>query len=180
MRSSGSATSASTELVTDDRLVVGRVAKAHGIRGEVVVESLTDHPSRFGIGASVLGPDGMLTVRASRPHQQRLLVLFDEVPDRNAAELLRGAELTIDASDAAPLPEGRFYAHQLDGLEVRANDGSHLGTFTKVVSSPAHDLWSVKTPAGREVLVPAVTPILVEVDLDAGIIWLDPPEGLFP
>ena len=166
--------------MTDDRLVVGRVAKAHGIRGEVVVESLTDHPSRFAKGATLQGPDGLLTVRASRPHQQRLLVLFEEIPDRNAAELLRGADLTIDAVDAAPLPEGRFYAHQLDGLEVRANDGTHLGTFTRVVASPAHDLWAVETPAGREVLVPAVTPILVDVDLDAGIIWLEPPEGLFP
>lgn len=165
--------------MTDDRLVVGRVAKAHGIRGEVVVEALTDHPQRFAVGATLEGPDGVLTVRASRPHQDRLLVAFAEIPDRNAAELLRGAVLTIAAEDAAPLPEGRWYPHQLEGLEVRDASGRILGRFAAVVASPAHDLWSVRTPGGKDVLVPAVAPILVDVDLDARTIVLDPPEGLF-
>jgi 16S rRNA processing protein RimM len=162
-----------------ERLIVGRVAKAHGIRGEVVVEPLTDHPERFAVGATLEGPGGPLTVVAARPHQARLLVRFDAIPDRNAAELLRGAELTIDAADAAPLPEGRYYAHELDGLEVRSLDGTVLGVFAKVVSSPAHDLWVVLATDGREVLVPAVAPIIVEVALADGVITLDPPEGLF-
>lgn len=178
MSSSGSATNAS-DPVTGDSLVVGRVAKAHGIRGEVVVEVLTDHDARFAPGSVLNGPGGVLTVRAARPHQERLLVRFDEVADRNGAEALRGAELTIPLTDAAPLPEGRWYEHQLIGLAVRTPAGQPLGVLDSVVASPAHDLWAVRTSSGARILVPAVEAIVVEVDLDARTITLDAPEGLF-
>ena len=162
-----------------ERLVVGRIAKAHGIRGEVAVDVSTDEPSRFAPGARVLAGDRALTVSASRPHQGRLLVLFEEVPDRNAAETLSGAELTIPAEEARALEDDwSFYPHQLEGLKVTDESGNELGTMDRVEESPASDLWVVRAN-GRDVLVPAVRDIVVRVDLDGGTIVLRPPEGLF-
>jgi len=165
--------------VKPERLVVGRIAKAHGIRGEVAVDVSSDEPSRFGPGARVQAGDRTLTVSASRPHQGRLLVLFEEVPDRNTAETLSGAELTIPFEELRPLEdEWSFYPHQLEGLRVTDEDGHELGTMARVEESPASDLWVVRAH-GRDVLVPAVRDIVVQVDLDRGTIVLRPPEGLF-
>lgn len=159
-------------------VLVGRVAKAHGILGEVSVELLTDLPERFSVGAVVFNGETPLTVEGSRPHQGRVLVKFREVPDRNAAEALRGAQLSIPEADIAPLPEGKFYPHQLEGAAVQHADGTPLGSFARVERSPAHDIWVV-TVGQREVLVPAVKEFVRSVDLGARLIVLDPPEGLF-
>lgn len=161
-----------------DAVVVGRIAKAHGIRGEVSVEVLSENPERFAIGARLGHRDRELTVEAARRHGDRLLVKFEEVPDRNAAESLRGSELTVPEEEVAPLPAGRYYPHELEGLVVSDSRGSRLGTFVRVERSPAHDIWVVDA-GGREVMVPAVESFVVEVDIEAGRIVLDPPGGLF-
>ena len=159
-------------------MLVGRVAKAHGIRGEVAVEVISDAPGRFSVGARIFERDRELTVQSVRPHHDRLLIKFEEVPDRTAAEGLRGARLEIPGGQAAPLEEGAFYPHQLEGLAVVDATGRALGTLARVEEGPANDLWVVEVD-GREVLVPAVRQIVTAVDLDAGRITLDPPEGLF-
>jgi 16S rRNA processing protein RimM len=161
------------------RLVVGRVVKPHGIRGEVVVHPETDNPKRFEEGSTMFAGDRPMTVRASRPHQGRLLVFFDGVEDRNAAELLRDVELEIDAADAGELPDGSYYPHELQGCAVVDADGRTLGTLLRVDENPANDLWVVSRD-GEEVLVPAVKEIVRDVDLLARRVVLDPPEGLFP
>lgn len=161
-----------------ERLVVGRIMKAHGIRGEVSVDVLSDHPDRFANGARVFAGDRALTVVSTRAHQGRLLVFFDGVSDRTAAEALRGSELTIPAEEARALGEWSFYPHQLDGLDVVDVDGNQLGTMVRVEESPGADLWVVRAANG-EVLVPAVRDIVVSVDVDARRIVLRPPEGLF-
>ncbi|HVL90432.1 MAG TPA: ribosome maturation factor RimM [Actinomycetota bacterium] len=165
------------------RLVVGRIVTAHGIRGECVVDVLSDAPDRFDPGRTVQidEPDGrrMLTVEAARPHKARLLVLFSEVPDRTAAEALRGRWLTIPAEDAAPLPEGRFYPHQIEGFDVRDEAGAPLGVLESVLEYPAHDIWVVRTPDRREVMVPAVAEFVRGVDPEAKSIVLAPIEGMF-
>jgi 16S rRNA processing protein RimM len=161
-----------------DAVVVGRIAKAHGIRGEVSVEVLSENPERFAIGARLGNGDRELTIRATRKHGDRLLVKFEEIPDRNGAEALRGTELTVPEDEVAPLPEGRYYPHQLRGLAVVDPSGTALGTFERVERSPAHDIWVVGSQRG-EVLVPAVKEFVREVDLERGRITIDPPEGLF-
>src|SRR5260221_11079540 len=101
-----------TEPMDPERLVVGRVAKAHGINGEVSIEVLSDAPDRFAVGACVFAGDRSLTVATARDHNGRLLVRFDGVPDRTGAEALRGAELTIPADEAHALnDEWSFYPH---------------------------------------------------------------------
>jgi 16S rRNA processing protein RimM len=164
--------------VVPERLVVGRIAKAHGIRGEVAVEVLSDAPNRFDPGARFFVQDRTLTVKAARAHHDRLLVRFAEVSDRSDAEALHGVELTIPAEEAHPLDGWSFYPHQLEGLTVIDEDGRTLGTMLRVEESPASDLWVVRV-AGREVLVPAVRDIVVSVDLVSRRIVLRPPEDLF-
>jgi 16S rRNA processing protein RimM len=165
--------------VDPERLVVGRIAKAHGINGEVSIDVLSDAPDRFAVGARVLVDDRALTVATARAHQGRLLVRFDGVSDRNGAEALRGAELTIPAEEAHQLEDDwSFYPHQLVGFAVTDEKGETLGTMTRVDESPGADLWVVGA-RGREVLVPAVREIVVAVDLDERRIVLRPPDGLF-
>ena len=159
--------------------MVGRIAKAHGIRGEVAIDVMSDEPARFAPGARVYAGEKELIVSTSRSHQGRLLVLFEEVPDRNMAESLKGAELTIPIDEARPIEgEWSFYPHDLTGLDVIDESGNALGKMDRVEESPASDIWVVRAD-GREVLVPAVRDIVVRVDLEAKKIVLRPPEGLF-
>ncbi|PVZ14503.1 ribosome maturation factor RimM [Actinomycetospora cinnamomea] len=165
----------------DDR-VVGRVVKAHGLRGELVVEPRTDHvDARFAPGAvlSVRGrTPATVTVTAARRHGDRLLVAVEEVADRDGAEALRAAELTAPALSEEPEDPDEFHDHQLEGLAAVLLDGTPVGTVTAVVHGVGGELLAVARPGGDEALVPFVTAIVPEVDLDGGRVLLDPPEGL--
>jgi 16S rRNA processing protein RimM len=164
-------------------LVVGRIVRPHGVRGEVVVELHTDSPEqRFAVG-SVLATDpteaGPLRISEVRPHQGRLLVLFDGYADRDRAEQLRGVRLTIDSAQLPALEDpDEFHDHQLVGLAAVTPDGQVVGRVARVDHAPASDLLVVSRPDGRETLVPFVKAIVPEVDLAAGRVLLTPPEGL--
>jgi 16S rRNA processing protein RimM len=165
------------------QLVVGRIGRAHGVKGEVAVEVRTDDPdSRFAIGSSLRtdpAERGPLTVVRSRPHSGRLLVLFEGVADRDAAESLRGTLLTVDSADSRPLDDpDEFYDHELMGLEVVTLDGSPVGEVTDVLHPPGPDLLVVGREDGGEVLVPFVRDIVPTVDVPAGRLVVDPPPGL--
>ena len=167
-----------------ERLVVGRVLRPHGVRGELSVQVLSDAPDRFAPGAELgLGdPDGTgplrpVVVRAARLHQGRLLVSLEGVEDRDAAERLRGAWLSIPAAAARPLEAGEFWPHQLVGLNVVDRQGRQRGRVADVVPGPAHDLLAVELPGGASALVPAVA-ALVTVELEAGRVLVDAVPGL--
>lgn len=164
-----------------DDLAVGRVTRPHGIRGEVAVEPLTEVPGRYDSGAVLRLEDGRtLTVASSRPHRDRLLVRFQEVGDRSAAEALRGQVLLVPISDSPPMDEeGRFWIHEVVGLDVVTEEGRSLGRIREVLRNPANDLW-VAGHAGTEVLVPAVHDVVVAVDREAGRVVVRELPGLFP
>jgi 16S rRNA processing protein RimM len=149
-------------------VVVGTVAKAHGVRGEVAVQVLSDNPDRFAVGAVVYLEDGRtLTVASTRSHGGRLLVTFREVPGREAAEGLRGRTLVVPESMLPTLPEGQWWPHQLQGCDVRTEAGRELGRLVDVIPNPANDLWVARTQDGVETLVPVLPDVIVEVDPDA-------------
>jgi 16S rRNA processing protein RimM len=162
-------------------LVVGRIGRAHGVRGEVSVDVRTDDPeTRYAAGSVVrTDPDrGALTVAAARPHHGRLLVAFEGVADRNAAEALRGTLLVVDAATAGGTGDGEWWDHDLVGLAATTTDGRALGTVADVVHVPGAPLLSIKDAEGRELLVPFVAAIVPEVDIAAGRLVVDPPPGL--
>jgi 16S rRNA processing protein RimM len=166
-------------------LVVGRVAKAHGITGEVVVEVRTDDPdARFAPGNALRtkGSDGRersYVVDAVRAHGGRLLVRLAGVDDRDAADALRGSLFIVDSEDLPPIDEpDTYYDHQLEGLRVRTTTGRQVGTVAEVLHTAAGELLAVRRDDGREVLVPFVSAIVTSVSLDDRNIEIDPPDGL--
>lgn len=166
-------------------LTVGRVVKAHGVTGELVVDIRTDDPElRFAPGA-VLRAKGSdrrehsCTVDTVRPHGNRLLVRLSGVADRTAADALRGSVFLIDSADLPPIEEeDTYYDHQLEGLTVRTIAGLEIGTVTEVLHTGAGELLAVRREQAPELLVPFVSAIVTSVSLADGAIDIDPPDGL--
>jgi 16S rRNA processing protein RimM len=169
-------------------VVVGRIGKPHGIRGFVTVDVRTDEPERrFAAGTMLRAqpPKGSayavdrLTVEGARWHQQTLLVAFEEIPDRDAAEAARGTLLyaTIPA-DESPEDPDEYYDHQLIGLAAYDEGGRELGTVVSLVHGGAQDLLTIRTPERREALVPFVKALVPVVDLDGGRVVVADRPGL--
>jgi 16S rRNA processing protein RimM len=167
-------------------LVVGRVVKAHGIAGELVVEVRTDDPdARFAPGAQLRarpsrgGAECTYVIESAREHSGRLLVRLADVTDRNTAEALRGNVFLVDAQDLPPIDDpDEFYDHQLEGLRVVTTDGRLVGNVGEVLHTAAGELLSVRSEEGAEVLVPFVNAIVTAVSLENQVVEIDPPEGL--
>jgi 16S rRNA processing protein RimM len=147
-------------------IVVGVVTKPHGIHGEVTVQSRSDNPERWRPEALVFDQSGTAyRISDVREHGSRLLVRFDGVDDRTAAEALRGRELYVPESWLPELPEGQWWPHQIEGCRVVTVGGRDLGVVTEVIANPANDLWVAMDDAGTETLVPALADLLREVDV---------------
>jgi 16S rRNA processing protein RimM len=165
-------------------VLVGRIGRPHGVRGEVTVQVHTDDPdSRFAAGSVLVtepAEAGPLTIAGSRLSGGVMVIAFEGFDDRSVAERLRGTQLLVDTDDLPDIgdPE-EFYDHQLIGLAVRGPSGEQLGSITDVLHPPAAPVLEVRTPAGDAVLVPFVTAIVPEVRPADGYLVVDPPEGLF-
>jgi 16S rRNA processing protein RimM len=164
------------------QVTVGRIGRPHGIRGDVVVGVRTDEPElRFARG-SRLDTDpadvGPLTVSGTKWHSGELLVRFEGIGDRDAAAELRGTWLTVDSATIAP-PEDpdEFRDGDLVGLSVRTLDGTPVGTVDDVLHS-GQDVLVIKSPDGREIMIPFVKPLVPDVDVKSGFLVIDPPDGL--
>ncbi|KAA1419626.1 ribosome maturation factor RimM [Nocardioides humilatus] len=168
-------------------VVVGRIGKPHGIRGEVTIDVRTDEPEkRYIPGVRLLAqpPRGSafshatLQVRRIRWHQSVLLVAFDELSDRNEAEAARGVVLrAVVQDDEVPDDPDEYYDHQLIGLAAHDVDGTLLGEVSGLVHG-AQDLLQIKTPDGRDALVPFVEALVPEVDIAGGRVVIADRPGL--
>jgi 16S rRNA processing protein RimM len=167
------------------QLVIGRISRPHGIKGELAVDVRTDDPElRFAAG-TVLATEpaeaGPLTVLRTRWHSGRLLVTFQGIDDRNEADDLRGVLLLVDSAQLEDVGDpDEFRDHQLIGLAVIAQDGEHVGEVTDVLHH-GQDLLVVSGTgerAGTEIMIPFVSAIVPEVDLAGGVVRIDPPPGL--
>jgi 16S rRNA processing protein RimM len=173
----------------DLQLLVARIGKPHGLRGEVTVQLHTDDPEgRFVVGATFAteaapgsGVPRELTLSSRRVHRGIWLLGFEQVPDRTGAESLRGTRLLLDAPAAAASAEDDdegWYEDDLVGLAVVGTDGSPIGRVSGLETGPAQDLLVVELAQGGEALVPFVEAIVPDVDVEGGRVVIDPPPGL--
>ena len=154
-----------------ERLVVGRVGRAHGLRGEVAVTFTSNRPERAEPGSVLYAGDRELVIEASRPHQGRMLVQFAGVDDRTAAERLLGVELTADPlTGDVELDDDEVWVHEVVGAEVVDRAGTPVGRVTAVEANPAHDLLVLD--GGR------LVPMVFVVEQRDGVLVIDPPDGL--
>ena len=151
-----------------DLLEVGRIVRAHGLRGEVLVDLVSDRVERVAPGSVLRSPRGDLVVRSSRPHQQKWLVVFEGIDGRDAAEAWRGVVLSAEAIDD---PEALF-VHELIGCRVIDGDGRDRGVVVEVQANPASDLLVLDAGA----LVPLT---FVVGGVEDGVVHVDVPPGLF-
>lgn len=156
-----------------DSVTIGVVLRPHGIKGEVVVEPLTDNEDRFAHLEEVRlarpsGSSSLLRVASMFPHKGRLVIHFEGVSGMDEAEGLRGAELRIPLSALPRLPAGSYYHHQLKGLEVKVETGASLGTVTDLWETGPTPVLVIQDGAKRETLMPLVDAFILEVNLEQG------------
>ena len=174
----------SQTLTTDGLVAIGEIARVHGLRGEVRVTPLTDHPERFErVTECVLWDatrDERETRRIStaRRHGDALLVTFAGCSAPEDAQALVGRLIALPRSEALPPAEGTFYPWQLEGARVTTEDGALVGHVKGIEHAGAQDLWVVTAADGREHLIPAVPEIVLDVDIAAARVVIRPPDGL--
>jgi 16S rRNA processing protein RimM len=166
----------------EDMAVVGRIARPHGIRGQVIVNPETDFPEdRFAVGATLFARRGdrvePFTVTASRIQQGRPVIGLEGIADMNAAQELAGLEFRVPVETLAVLPEGTFYHHDLVGCVVTTADGTAVGTVSAVEGGAGNTRLVVQSDKG-EVLVPLAVDICTSIEPAAKRIVVAPPEGL--
>ncbi|NYG05922.1 16S rRNA processing protein RimM [Phycicoccus badiiscoriae] len=171
----------------DSRLLVARIGKPHGLRGEVTVQTHTDDPeARYVPGATYeteaapgSGVPRALTLRSARLHQKVWLLGFEEIPDRTGAESLRGTRLFLDSEVAAAVEEDdAWYEDELVGLAAVDPHGTVLGEVAGLRTGAAQDQLVLRLEGGAEALIPFVEAIVPEVDIAGGRVVIDAPPGL--
>lgn len=163
--------------------MIARIVKARGIRGEVACAIETDFPDRFeSLGqTTVWMPDGSrlrLTVEGHWFHKDRVILKFEGYDTMSAAEGLVGGRLVISEAGARELDDDVFYEYELVGLEVVTADGTGVGRVARLMRTGASDLLVVEDRGKGERLIPFVDDICTEVDVKAGRITINPPDGL--
>ncbi|MFQ5872702.1 MAG: ribosome maturation factor RimM [Dehalococcoidia bacterium] len=161
----------------DTRLVaIGKVIRPFGLKGQILIESLTDFPERF-------SPDQVLIIRgrprvvaASRRKKDHWILKLEGIDTPDGAEELRDEPLHIRASDLHPLPPGQHYRFQLLGLKVYTTGGEYLGDISEVLATGSNDVYVV-TGTGKELLVPALVDVVRDVNVDGGKMVVQMPEG---
>jgi 16S rRNA processing protein RimM len=161
-------------------LAVGFLRRPHGVQGEILMDVHTDFPERLKAGRQLfLGPQHLpVTLAGIRPNGDRMLVRLEGIDTPEAAGRYRNTWLFSRLKDLPPLPEGRYYKHQVLGLDVRDEADRPLGYVTEILETGANDVYVVKDPAGHETLLPAIPEVILEIDMDAGILRVHLLEGL--
>ena len=153
-------------------LVVGKLRHPHGVRGEILLEVITDFPERLQPGMKVFvgeehRPERILTRRV---HGKGLLVSFEGYTTPETVGALRNSLVYVPTAGRPALPAGEYYHHQLLGLLVTAEDGNELGRLAEILSTAAHDIYVVRSESGAEILLPAIDEVILEIDLDKGLL----------
>ena len=153
---------------SNERIVIGRVGAAHGIRGELRIIPLTDFPERFPALREVMVGDELLHIESIKPQGKNFLMRFCEYSVREDAQKLTGRLLTVARAEAAPLDEGEYYVFDIVGLTVYDEEDNELGTVENVLRTGSNDVYAVRSEDGREILIPALRAVVREIDVPGG------------
>lgn len=161
-------------------LVVGRVIRPHGVRGALVIEELSPLIRSITASTNVFigSPPSEVIVEDLRPHRDRYLLTIPDCNSREQAENYRGLELQLRFEEVAPLPEGEYYYWQILGLKVKTVDGQVLGEVIQILETGANDVYIVRSPEQKELLIPAIEQVVQKVDLEEGLLIVDLLPGL--
>lgn len=161
-------------------LAVGRLRRSHGIAGEMIMDVLTDFPERLSPGKIIYVGEAHEPVKIEglRGHNRAMIIHLANLDSPEATARYRNAMIYVKASELPKLPEGEYYHHQLLGLAVVNDAGEELGQLTDILETGANDVYLVKTLVGKEILLPAVEEVILEVDLERHQIRVRPPEWL--
>lgn len=165
------------------RVEIGKIVAAHGIKGEVRVLPWSDSPDRFSLLNQVFLCKGEVVrpvhITSARPHKNVVVLGLQEVTSVDEAELLKDWTIEIEHEDLLPLTEGRYYIFQLIGLKVKKVDGTPIGVLTDVLQTGANDVYVVRGPEGRELMIPALKSVVKKVDINNQELLVEPLPGLF-
>lgn len=162
----------------NDEIVVGRIRSAWGLRGDVGVETLSDAPGRFAAGSILRLKGRRVCVERSRKSKRGLLLKLEGIDDRTQAEALRGEELRVLPEQVEALPEGVYYHFQIIGISVETNNGEKLGVVCEIIVTGSNDVYVVRKPDRRDILIPALPDVILAVDVPNGVMVVDLPDGL--
>lgn len=161
-------------------VLIGKFRRPHGIRGEVRMTVLTDFPELISPGQVIYAGErySAYTVREIRWHGGDILVSLKELPDRTAVEIFRNVMVYMKSEDMPELPEGDYFIHQLVGMEVITDQGEKLGTLKEILITGANDVYLVESPEGKELLIPAIEDVVLNINQDSGQILVHIISGL--
>ena len=160
-------------------LSVGFLRRPHGVRGEIVMDLHTDFPERMKKGRKLFVGENYrsMTLTNVRPHQAGLLVKFEGVDTPEDAGLFRNQWVYVEAKDV-PLPEGQHYKHELLGLKVVDESDNPLGELVEIIETGANDVYVVRDDSGKEMLLPNIPSVILDLDIDRGLLRVHLLEGL--
>ncbi|MBY7143656.1 ribosome maturation factor RimM [Virgibacillus sp. NKC19-3] len=169
--------------MTEKMFTIGKIINTHGIHGEVKVMRITDFEERFAVGETVYavkedGKQVELVITAHRIHKGYDLIFFKGFGTINEVEHLKGTQLKITEGQLTELGENEFYYHEIIGCDVYTVDGGVLGEIKEILSPGANDVWVVKQPGGKDILIPYISDVVIEIDVKAQNVVIEPMEGL--
>ncbi|MTI79868.1 MAG: ribosome maturation factor RimM [Firmicutes bacterium] len=168
--------------MSEEFIDIGKIVNTQGIKGEVRILPLTDSPERFdeldAVNILLNGDRFAYHLERWRKHKQFVVVKFKEVPDIDAAEKLKGSTVQIPREQLKSLPENSYYIFEIIGLDVIDENGKSLGKVKNVLETGANDIYVVKPPQGKDILVPALKHVVKEIDMENNQMVVELPEGL--
>jgi len=161
-------------------LSVGFLRRPHGLQGEIIMDLHTDFPERMQVGRKLFVGENHqpLTLTNVRPHQSGLLVKFKDIETPDDAGKFRNQWVFIKAKDAPPLPDGQLYQYELIGFKVVDEHDNPLGTLAEILETGANDVYIVRDDAGKELLLPAIPSVILDLDTGRGLLRVHLLEGL--
>jgi 16S rRNA processing protein RimM len=165
--------------MTEQLVAVGRVLRPHGVRGDLLLQAITDFPERLSEVDTVYVGEAAEPhpLQGARLHRNQLLLHLADCHDRDCAEAYRGQLIQIRVDSVPPLPKGRYYHHEVLGLEVVTDEGETLGPVADILETGANDVWVVRAEGG-EILLPAIKSVILKVDVAEGRVTVHLMDGL--